>query len=384
MRRVLYPNSQRNLRLDFLRTIAFFLVFCTHAGYISFLAKVGWIGVDLFFVLSGFLISGLLFTEIKAKGQVDWKRFLVRRGLKIYPPFYHYTASAILLEFFLFDHSITRRELVCELLWVQNYGWRFFGHTWSLAVEEHFYLALPASLLFLIWLRRESAEPLRLLPLLILLLAGVILAGRTYTAYRGYWVYSHTHTRADSLAAGVALSWFWHFRHGSLQGFVSRFRWPIVFGILVLLCPAFLFQWDGFVISSYGFTMIYIGFTLLLALVLVLPAPGIVVRSVLTPVAGLGAYSYSLYLWHPIVLKAVGKLGLIEGGWFFLISLIVNIFVGISMARLVEIPSLRLRDRLFPREFPALAVVPMETGSLRRPGTPTIEETSLAATYVVT
>ena len=249
----------------------------------------GWIGVDLFFVLSGFLISGLLFTEIKAKGRLDWKRFLVRRGFKIYPPFYVYTAFAILFEFFLFDHSITRSELVCELLWVQNYGWRFFGHTWSLAVEEHFYLVLPACLVSLIGLRRESAEPLRLLPLLILLLAGVILAGRTYTAYRGYWVYSHTHTRADSLAAGVALSWFWHFRHGSLQGFFSRFRWPIVFGILVLLCPAFLFQWDGFVISSYGFTMIYIGFTLLLALVLVLPAPGIVVRSVLTPVAGLGA-----------------------------------------------------------------------------------------------
>jgi len=375
--------------LDFLRTIAFLLVFCSHVkyffplGYISPLGKAGWIGVDLFFVLSGFLISGLLFPEIKAKGYLDWKRFLVRRGFKIYPPFYVYTASAILIEFFLFDHLITRRQLVCELLWVQNYGWRLFGHTWSLAVEEHFYLLLPACLLALLWLRRESAEPLRQLPLLILLLAGVILAGRTYTAYRGFWVYSHTHTRADSLAAGVALSWFWHFRHDSLKGFVSRFRWPIVLSIPVLLSPAFLFHWEGFVISSFGFTMIYIGFTLLLALVLVLPVPGVVTRSVLIPVAGLGAYSYSLYLWHPIVLKAVGKLGSFEGGWFFLISLIVNLFVGISMARLVEIPSLRLRDRLFPRESHSLAVVPIETGSLPRPATQRIEETSRADTCVL-
>jgi peptidoglycan/LPS O-acetylase OafA/YrhL len=340
--------SYRSLRLDALRAIAFFLVFCTHVKSISVLGKVGWIGVDLFFVLSGFLISGLLFTEINAKGFLDWKRFLVRRGFKIYPPFYVYTISAILIEFFIFDHLITRRELICELLWVQNYGWRFSGHTWSLAVEEHFYLVLPACLLFLLWLRRKSTEPLRHLPVLLLLLAGVILAGRSYTAYRGFWVYSHTHARADSLAAGVALSWFWHFRHDGLLRFVSRFRWPIALGVPVLVSPVLFFQWDGMIISSIGFTMIYLGFALLIALILILPTPRGLARSVLTPVAGLGVYSYSLYLWHPIVLKAVDGLGLPEGGWCFLVSLVANVIVGIGMALMVEVPFLRLRDRIFP------------------------------------
>jgi len=78
----------RNKRLDILRCIAVLLVLLDHSGIHPFLTQTGWTGVDLFFVLSGFLISGLLFAEYKKRGAIDFKRFLIRRGLKIYPAFY--------------------------------------------------------------------------------------------------------------------------------------------------------------------------------------------------------------------------------------------------------------------------------------------------------
>src|SRR5688572_11329479 len=91
------PDSKRNLQLDVLRGVAILLVFGRHLeiprpeGMMGTFAEVwyrlGWIGVDLFFVLSGFLIGGLLVTELQKHGRIDVTRFLVRRGLKIYPAY---------------------------------------------------------------------------------------------------------------------------------------------------------------------------------------------------------------------------------------------------------------------------------------------------------
>src|SRR5208282_5492945 len=78
----------RNKRLDILRCIAVIIVIFHHSGESTFFARVGWAGVDLFFVLSGFLISGLLFSEYKRRRSINFKRFFIRRGLKIYPAFY--------------------------------------------------------------------------------------------------------------------------------------------------------------------------------------------------------------------------------------------------------------------------------------------------------
>src|SRR5450631_3793520 len=78
----------RNQKLDVLRAVAITLVFCRHTGSPAFLGLIGGIGVDLFFVLSGFLVSGLLFSEYKKHGTIKPGRFLIRRGFKIYPQFY--------------------------------------------------------------------------------------------------------------------------------------------------------------------------------------------------------------------------------------------------------------------------------------------------------
>src|SRR4051794_29454248 len=78
----------RNMNLDVLRGVAILLVLGRHFDYFPLWTRVGWAGVDLFFVLSGFLISGLLFEEWKRTGSINIKRFYIRRALKLYPAFY--------------------------------------------------------------------------------------------------------------------------------------------------------------------------------------------------------------------------------------------------------------------------------------------------------
>lgn len=218
---------RRSRRLDVLRAAAVLLVMSAHSTPTPWLGRSGWIGVDLFFVLSGFLISGLLFAEYRASGRIDAGRFLIRRGFKIYPSFYAFLAITVIVEAFR-GRMITGGQLLAETLFVQNYGPRFWGHTWSLAVEEHFYLLLPFALVALLRFGKTPGASLRRLPLLIVFLAGAILVGRTYTASRGFWVYSHTHCRADALAAGVFLGWFWHFRARETRAWAERFRWAVL------------------------------------------------------------------------------------------------------------------------------------------------------------
>ncbi len=81
-------TNNRNQAIDFLRGIAIFLTLFRHFGINIYLYKIGWVGVDLFFVLSGFWVSGLLFREYKKTTKINFIRFFVRRGLKIYPLFY--------------------------------------------------------------------------------------------------------------------------------------------------------------------------------------------------------------------------------------------------------------------------------------------------------
>src|SRR5579872_3973764 len=136
------PGSSPRLRnLDVLRGAAVVLVLGRHMGVVPLDApgwiqdimdvwvRAGWAGVDLFFVLSGFLVSGLLFREFQHTGRVDVPRFLVRRGFRIYPAFY-----AFLIATSLASGTIATRRFAAEALFVQNYVSGLWDHTWSLAV----------------------------------------------------------------------------------------------------------------------------------------------------------------------------------------------------------------------------------------------------------
>ena len=163
----------RNKRLDILRAIAVFLVIFNHGGAKIWpaLSHVGWIGVDLFFVLSGFLISGLLFNEYKSCGSVDFRRFFIRRGLKIYPAFYVFLFLTGVLSYIIFHTIVSANRYIAEVFFVQNYYRGIWDHTWSLGVEEHFYIFLPILLLLLAKTSRNRREPFDGLPWIFALVA---------------------------------------------------------------------------------------------------------------------------------------------------------------------------------------------------------------------
>src|ERR1700739_3813791 len=163
----------RNKRLDILRCVAVITVILHHSGEFSFFTRVGWTGVDLFFVLSGFLISGLLFSEYKRYHSINFKRFFIRRGLKIYPAFYTFLLLTGITGALVFHSHPTGRQYLHEIFFVMNYAHGIWDHTWSLAVEEHFYIFLPIFLFILAKLSSNRENPFRSIPLPAAVIAAV-------------------------------------------------------------------------------------------------------------------------------------------------------------------------------------------------------------------
>ena len=145
-------SSERLNGLDHLRALAIILVLMyhyrafSHPDWIDTIGRFGWIGVDLFFVLSGFLISGQLFNNIKVFHNIHLKSFYIKRFFRIIPPY----AFTLLLYFCI---PVFREREALSPLWkfitfTQNYGLDVinkgtFSHAWSLCIEEQFYLVLP-------------------------------------------------------------------------------------------------------------------------------------------------------------------------------------------------------------------------------------------------
>jgi peptidoglycan/LPS O-acetylase OafA/YrhL len=207
----------RNVGLDLLRILAVLLVIGRHlpvsghsSEFLQTWMRGGWVGVDLFFVLSGFLVSSLIFREYLRDGAFDAKRFLVRRAFKIYPAFWLLLLTTLVARR-LGGESISLRGLCGEVFFVQNYLGGLWAHTWSLAVEEHFYIGL--SVLVVGLLRTARREPFRVIPQVFAVIAVSCLSLRLLTLAlspqftpRAYLF--GTHVRIDSLMFGVLLSYF--------------------------------------------------------------------------------------------------------------------------------------------------------------------------------
>jgi peptidoglycan/LPS O-acetylase OafA/YrhL len=348
----------RNAGLDILRFIAVLLVIGRHMAMLKdsplrFWRTGGWIGVDLFFVLSGFLISGLLFKEYKIRSSLDIKRFLIRRAFKIYPPFWLLLISTVLVSIFLGHQTPPKRAMLSELFFVQNYFGGLWNHTWSLAVEEHFYFGL-AGLFWIVMVWRRCSD-FRWIPWAFLGVAGACLALRLI-GWQLHPTYSHgphlfrTHIRIDSLFYGVLLSYFYNFAPNRLV----FFAWPtaLLLGMgFLLLAPAFVFPLEEYwFVSALGVILFYLGSGFLVVAAMRLTT----VRSAFARLcAALGAASYSIYLWHiPVNTWGWGSIQRLTGSESFLLQGAVSIVgacaVGYVASRLIECPVLFLRNRLFP------------------------------------
>jgi peptidoglycan/LPS O-acetylase OafA/YrhL len=354
----------RNLGLDILRLVAVLLVLGRHLDlpdnaprFLHIWKTGGWVGVDLFFVLSGFLVSGLLFRESRRTGTIRVTRFLIRRGFKIYPAFWVLIATTLLVTL-LHKQPVPLKLLAGELLFLQNYLGGLWDHTWSLAVEEHFYLAIAWLCYRLTRPAGATEQPARafdVIPRIYLVIATLCLSLRVANLWIDP-VYSHqrylfpTHIRIDSLLLGVLLSWLWHERN--LEARLARVpAWLLVAGGCVCLAPPFFLPVEQHTwISIIGLNLLAAGAGLLVLASMRLPRSS---HPALRFAGELGAASYSIYLWHlPVAVWGWSWLQQLTGSRDF--GLYLTCYLGGSLAfgwfmnRLLEGPLLRLRDRLFP------------------------------------
>ena len=334
-----------------------------HVQAIGLWVQVGWMGVDLFFVLSGFLISNLLFSEFRQTGSISLRSFYIRRALKLYPGFYLMLFSTFVFCI-VYGWPVAPRAAIGELFFMQNYVGSLWGHTWSLAVEEHFYLILPVLLLFLAR-RSRGGQPFSQLPIVFVCVAVGCLAARIVTwklvpfEYKVHFQLSHL--RFDSLFFGVLLGYYLNFRPNVIAMVTGRYRMLLFYGSFVCLAPCIVLSNSLPYMYTAGFSLVYVGFGGLLLLAMfgrdgrlhtAQPA-GWVERAM----SKMGTFSYSIYLWHvPMAMVFMGLNSWLTAhhsnpGQYslFVIYLAASVGFGVATAKLVEFPVLRLRDRYIPR-----------------------------------
>lgn len=313
----------------------------------DFLKRAGGVGVNLFFALSGYLVGGLLLMEYRRTGTLKPGKFLARRALKIWPPLY---------ALVIFHALLGRHELSTffwqNLLHVQNFFGTSIAQTWSLAVEEHFYILLA---LFLFAMVGRSSIAILSVVALVCVLA---LVARSVAVYHGYLdeAFRQTQFRVDSLLYGVALAVVKIFHPEQFRRLASQK--PLLLGGAFFLLLFINWSSEHVLIErSIGYAVQGVGFALLV--VLICSHSGDLVRARwYRLVAWIGVYSYGIYLWHSLALEPGRRMiamaqahhisALVAWPCALLFQGGIACVIGYMMTRLVEFPSLKLRDRLFP------------------------------------
>ncbi|MGA7158505.1 MAG: acyltransferase [Acidobacteriaceae bacterium] len=350
-------TTRREIELDFIRGIAILMVLIFHyrphdlliaSPVLNHIEGFGWTGVDVFFVLSGFLVGGLLMKEWQRTGSVDSARFLKRRAFKIWPGYY----------FFLLVAAIIHVRPLKSFFWqnlfnIQNYIPSSLAHTWSLAVEEQFYLSLAA--LLALWTARHW-RPATLLSTCIALSLAVE-ALRAALASTGHQVYFYTHTRLDGLLLGVALAavhTFWPEWFQRLQQQRLLLLAIVLIGLWRLYVDVDAYPEPDALSSPFLITFVdYAAAALLLLLYRRRPTHNRAYRVV----AQIGIYSYGIYLWHVSVERPVNWAVAhvphsLAAATSTLLPYVLAIPLGILATKAIEFPFLRLRQRLVPSRTP--------------------------------
>ncbi len=313
------PGRQRLLALDGIRGLAIIGVLCTHAASlfqnrpILHLFSFGWLGVDLFFALSGFLITGILIDTKAAENRAQ--SFYARRILRIFP-IYYLTVSIVIIAQSHWDwlRSVaemqTWKEQLPYLLYFYNMApiWHggkahetLLAHFWSLAVEEQFYFIWP----FIVW---------RLTTRSIYKVCAVALSGTV--ALRivlgmhfgfGVWMSFFTLTRADGLFVGSALAALFATRQRLSPRLLWAFASP---AFLVLVAVAILapsqYSYGGSWMYSIGLPAAAILFGVLIAFSLQSQASALTRFFRTGWMRNFGRYSYGLYVFHLPIYFLVG------------------------------------------------------------------------------
>jgi peptidoglycan/LPS O-acetylase OafA/YrhL len=366
------PLGARELDLDVVRGVAIVLAVGWHfAGKptgnpVSDAALLpirtfGWAGVDLFFVLSGFLVGRLIFREHVRTGGFDAGRFLLRRAFKLWPVYYLFVA------YLMISHPWDPGQFTPLLFHAQNYTQTAPPHLWSLAVEEHFYLVVAILLPFAF---RRGLRP----PVLVRIIFGVMVAalvGRVFAAAHGVppvLLQQLTHFRVDALLAGMLLA-VTSVYYTALFDRVVGWKWLWFGGAAVGVIWLSTFGKNTDAGSTFGYSVSYLGSASFL--MLLYRAEWVVrFRAVLRPIGLLGIYSYAIYLTHVSTEGYVNRAVVHFAPWvnrgpLRLVVLYAGaIAVAVVITRLVEWPALKLRDRVLPPRARAVPPVPPEESTL--------------------
>ncbi len=372
--------------LDGVRALAILAVLAAHAGVAGLSG--GFIGVDLFFVLSGFLITSLLLEERRRQGRNRLAAFWARRARRLLPAALVMVAAVVAARPLLAPQAVggLRGDAIAAALWSSNWRWALGGtdyfaqggtasplqHTWSLAVEEQFYLCWPL-LLGLLWLGARSAAQLRR-RLLVGAVAGAAVSAAVSAilaagAAPGR-VYFGTDTRAQELLVGAALAALllptWQARAGGTpeRSPASRDAAAAALaggGLVVLLGAVHLADGSPAEFRRGLMTLVALASAALIAGLVLAPHMWPARLFATRPAVALGRASYSVYLWHwPVFEVLDGERTGLSGVPLLCLRLAATAALATASLLWIELPTQRLRvrpRRLLPASAGAIALV---------------------------
>lgn len=343
--------------LDGLRAISIILVLIEHAHLLlptraAFLVG-GFLGVDVFFVISGFLITSLLLEEREKFGRVSFRKFYLRRALRLLPALAGVLVTACLLAAVLGSLSfvgLSPFRLLSIVAYFMNWVRAFespqpwlLGHFWSLSVEEQFYSIWPALLLLLLYFKRSERT------VILVVAAGIVIsfAMKAILFLNGAGqqrIIFGSDTRAEPILMGCLLALLLHWN--VLPRFFFQHTGQLAIGGLIV---GFLFV----LFAAQDFAGMYFGGFSLFAI----SATAIILQIALEPLAALtrglrnpwlvwiGKRSYGIYLWHWPIFK-LAKAGS-RGPWVFIpLALVATFIIATASYRYIESPFLRLKQRI--------------------------------------
>jgi peptidoglycan/LPS O-acetylase OafA/YrhL len=341
---------------DGVRGVAVLLVIWFHAGLIRVLTPAqrplgGFLGVDVFFVLSGFLITALLLGEQARRGRIRFGAFYRRRAMRLFPVLVAFVIAHQIFAWTLHLNSGREHATALGVLFYYT-NWKAawfppltiaYGHLWSLAVEEQFYLVWPL-VIAVVGIRAR----LRTVLLVYGSLIGFVVIRRAVLWHDGVsWsrLGLGTDTRADALLIGALLAHLWIRGRFPKRGI--RFAAWLSLGVIVL-CFARCRYDSGFLFMG-GFTVF--ATAVAITFLAVLETDWAVIRFLdLRPLRAVGRVSYGLYVWHPLVFIWVtyytvhwsrpARLALV---------VIMTSLVTYASWKLIEQPFLRWKDRIEQR-----------------------------------
>ena len=358
--------------LDTLRALAIVLVvlhhyvlFVSRADTFGWVGQIGWVGVDLFFALSGYLIGNQIFAALRSGNRFSLPRFYARRLLRTLPNFYVVLALYYLWPWF--SNGAPLLPLWKFLTFTQNINLApgtAFSHAWSLCIEEQFYMLLPALALLAAALRLSLRWTWAMVALAFVggMVVRYLVWNDLVDENAGYfkYIYYSTFCRFDELVAGVALALVKNYHARWWRALTTNGNLALAAGSVVTGIAFWLFLQDRFAlpVTVLGFPMLALGFALLILAAL---GQNSLLRSTRVPgAATLALWSYAIYLTHkqlgilarePLEKMGYGPETMMAVG----LIMVASVVSGWILYRCVETPFMALRERWVPTNFASIS-----------------------------